>query len=110
MITMKEIAEDLIEKAGVVARDFEGMFFGRYHQCRGFYIVSPDGHWYLHRDGEARVGVYAEYSKPAFWPTEKEARDFLDQWREKRSSGDHHVSHGVSQGKLTATDPANKGF
>ena len=83
---MLNVIDSLMVSTGEVKRDFECKFFGKKHPSRGYYIVIPNaGDWYLHHDGKVKNGVNADSDTPAFWPTEKEAQDFFDNWKDGRA-------------------------
>lgn len=72
----------LMARSGKVKRDIEAKFFGKHRESRGWYIVAPEhGVFYLHHDGQVKEGVNADSEKPAFWPTEQEAKGFFDTWK-----------------------------
>lgn len=86
---MLSVIDHLMAHTGEVKRDVDAKFFGVTHPSRGYYIVSSTaGIWYLHHDGAVKEGVQNSSGKPAFWPTEKEALDFFDNWR-GRTKRDH---------------------
>ena len=80
---MKHIKVNMALNGGRVRQELECEFFGRVRPSRGFYICDESGRWYLHHDGVLRDGVGSKSEKPAFWPTEKEAQDFYDNWKDE---------------------------
>ena len=83
---MQNVINSLMARTGEVKRDYEGKFFGKKYLSRGYYTVIPGaGTWYLHHDGKVKNGVNADSDTPAFWPTEKEAQDFFDSWKNDRA-------------------------
>lgn len=79
---MQDVIDSLMANRGVVKRDIEATFFGKKLQSRGYYIAILGNHvWYLHHDGSVKEGVEAASDKPAFWPTESEAQEFFDNWK-----------------------------
>jgi len=84
---MGNIIENLMANTGVVKLESEYTGFGKTLPSRGYYITTPCRHgvWYLHHDGKVKKGVQADSEKPAFWPTEKEAREFFDGWKNAKA-------------------------
>lgn len=75
------VFEDSMLINGKVKKEIEITTFGRTYLSRGFYIVDTSNNiMHLHHDGKVKDGVAHDSDRPAFWDTEKEAQEFLDNW------------------------------
>ncbi len=76
---------DSMIKNGVIEYESDGGVYGHKWKSRGWYIVDTYiNTYYLHHDGEIKLGVGSDSEKPAFWPTRKEAELFFEEWKQEQ--------------------------
>ena len=78
---MKSLQDTLMAQSGVIVEEKVRTIGKHKRGSRGFYITGFTHLFYLHKDGVARESVNQPDGGQAFWDTEKDAQEFLDNYK-----------------------------